>query len=425
LKNRHDSSDQYFVTTASFTGASRLWRLRFGDLTNPAAGGTLDMLLTGGEGHKMLDNIAVDRSGHILLQEDVGNNAHLGKLWRYDIANGTLTQIAQHDPQRFMSGAPAFLTQDEESSGVIDMAGILGPGWYLLDVQAHYATDAETVEGGQLLAVYDPTWLDASSQKVEYAVIGDTPYGSAQIADFPNLISAINAAPNIGRVVHVGDIKNGSSRCDDAYFAQIFSALQGFADPLVYTPGDNEWTDCHRANNGGYDPLERLGAIRSLFFPNPGRTLGGAKKDVLTQSDISELATFVENTLWSEAQVGHLRRRARGGQQQQPGALVHGQRGDQGGRSGPPGGGGAGARRRQFELARPYVCSRHQAGLEGRGAFPAGGHVGSRHLHREPVRRLHQHRSPDRGPDARVRRTGAADQRRLARVHRGQPACGG
>jgi len=121
-------------------------------------------------------------------------------------------QIAQHDPQRFISGAPAFLTQDEESSGVIDMAGILGPGWYLLDVQAHYATDAETVEGGQLLAVYDPTWLDASSQKVEYAVIGDTPYGSARIADFPNLISAINAAPNISRVVHVGDIKNGSSR---------------------------------------------------------------------------------------------------------------------------------------------------------------------------------------------------------------------
>ncbi|HWT86630.1 MAG TPA: hypothetical protein VN177_12705, partial [Myxococcales bacterium] len=27
-------------------------------------------------------------------------------------------QIAQHDPQRFISGAPAFLTQDEESSGV-------------------------------------------------------------------------------------------------------------------------------------------------------------------------------------------------------------------------------------------------------------------------------------------------------------------
>ena len=62
-------------------------------------------------------------------------------------------------------------------------------------------------------------------------------------------------------------------------------------------------TDCHRANNGGYDPLERLGAIRSLFFPNPGRTLGGAKKDLLTQSGISDFATFVENTLWAEAQV--------------------------------------------------------------------------------------------------------------------------
>jgi hypothetical protein len=36
------------------------------------------------------------------------------------------------------------------------MDDILGAGWYLLDVQAHYATDAELVEGGQFLAVHLP-----------------------------------------------------------------------------------------------------------------------------------------------------------------------------------------------------------------------------------------------------------------------------
>jgi hypothetical protein len=149
-------SDLYFVTTASFTGFSRLWRLHFTDLGNPAAGGTIDMLLDGTEGQKMFDNLTVNKKGQVTLQEDVGNQDHLGKVWRYDIATDKLTQVAQHNPFYFAPGAPQFLTRDEESSGVIDVSDILGPGWYLMDVQAHYATDVELVEGGQLLAVFDP-----------------------------------------------------------------------------------------------------------------------------------------------------------------------------------------------------------------------------------------------------------------------------
>jgi hypothetical protein len=148
--------DFYFVTTASFTGASRLWRLRFNDPANPAAGGTIDMLLSGTEGHKMLDNITVTKRGEVVALEDVGSQAHIGKVWRYNIATGSLTMVAQHDPDRFAPGAPNFLTIDEESSGVIPMDDILGAGWYLLDVQAHYATDAELVEGGQFLAIHLP-----------------------------------------------------------------------------------------------------------------------------------------------------------------------------------------------------------------------------------------------------------------------------
>ena len=62
--------------------------------------------------------------------------------------------------------------------------------------------------------------------------------------------------------MHLGDIKNGSSRCDDSYFAQIAAGFSSLTIPLIFTPGDNEWTDCHRANNGAYDPLERLAALR-------------------------------------------------------------------------------------------------------------------------------------------------------------------
>src|SRR4051794_22890335 len=40
------------------------------------------------------------------------------------------------------------------------------------------------------------------------AILGDTPYSAAQIANFPNDIQAINNDPAVSRVVHLGDIKS-------------------------------------------------------------------------------------------------------------------------------------------------------------------------------------------------------------------------
>ena len=129
------------------------------------------------------------------------------------------------------------------------------------------------------------------------AIIGDIPYGDAQIAAFPSEIRQINADPSVSRVIHLGDIKNGSSRCDDSYFQARLADFQTFADPLVYTPGDNEWTDCHRTNNGGYVPTERLAKLRELFFARPGETLG-AKTEVRPQS-----SRFPENVRWRAQRV--------------------------------------------------------------------------------------------------------------------------
>jgi Ca2+-binding RTX toxin-like protein len=158
-------NDFYFATTgANINGTavpSRLWRLRFDDATKPELGGTVEAVLNGTEGHSRLDNLTIDKYGHILLQEDLGNNAALGKIWQYDIATDTLTQIAQHDPARFVTGVPNFLTQDEESSGIIDAQDILGPGWFLLDTQAHYNLGGELVEGGQLQALFNPDTYNA------------------------------------------------------------------------------------------------------------------------------------------------------------------------------------------------------------------------------------------------------------------------
>ncbi len=146
-------NDLYFVTTNAFTAPSRMWRLHFTDILNPQAGGTITAVLDGSEvaGQKMMDNITVDQLGHVYIQEDVGGNIHNGKIWQYDIATDALTQVAYHDSARFQTGGANFLTIDEEASGIIDMKDILGKGRFLMVDQAHYATNATLVEGGQLL----------------------------------------------------------------------------------------------------------------------------------------------------------------------------------------------------------------------------------------------------------------------------------
>ena len=108
--------------------------------------------------YQMFDNMTIDGLGRIVLQEDVGGNNRLGRIYVYGIDSGKLVQVAAHNSKFFGGNAttnPNFLTNDEESSGVIDASHILGDGWFLMTVQNHRASsDTELVEGGQLLGIY-------------------------------------------------------------------------------------------------------------------------------------------------------------------------------------------------------------------------------------------------------------------------------
>jgi hypothetical protein len=131
-----------------------------------------------------------------------------------------------------------------------------------------------------------------------FAVIGDVPYGADAESHFPTFIDGINADPDVTQVTHLGDIKSGSTTCTDERFAARRNDFDHFQDPLYYTPGDNEWTDCHRTNNGAYQPLERLAKIRSLFFTPTGRTQGRSVP-VATQARRG----FPENFRWVRGDV--------------------------------------------------------------------------------------------------------------------------
>lgn len=128
--------------------------------------------------------------------------------------------------------------------------------------------------GAALLGLPGPASAAGRHSPFTFAVIGDTPYGDSMMQRFPSMIEQINADPSVRFVDHLGDIKSGSTVCSDEYFQQVRADFDRFTDPLVYTVGDNEWTDCHRPSNGGYNPLERLQTIRDVFFDRPGHTLG-------------------------------------------------------------------------------------------------------------------------------------------------------
>ena len=129
-----------------------------------------------------------------------------------------------------------------------------------------------------------------------FAVIGDTPYGATQLSLFPSRIGQINADPQVQLVSHLGDI-GGPPNCSDSYYSTIRSDFDRFEDPLVYTPGDNEWADCSGASIGAANPLDRLSAIRRVFFPSPGSTLGQNPASVTAQ------ANFPENVLFDQAGI--------------------------------------------------------------------------------------------------------------------------
>lgn len=135
-----------------------------------------------------------------------------------------------------------------------------------------------------------------AAQPVAFGLFGDTPYTRWERAQLPALMAQMDAA-GLAFVVHDGDIKSGSDDCSDATLHDILGLFQASRTPLVYVPGDNEWTDCHRRSNGGHDPLERLARLRALFFQ--GETaLGGGALPLLRQSRNPAFARYRENVRW-------------------------------------------------------------------------------------------------------------------------------
>jgi hypothetical protein len=118
-----------------------------------------------------------------------------------------------------------------------------------------------------------------NKQDFEYSIglWGDLPYSAVQTnVGVPNLIADMNSQ-DLAFSVHDGDLKAGNGAtgnppsvpCDDALYQGGFDFLNQLDAPAMFTPGDNDWTDCDRPSNGAFNSLERLDHERQVFFSTP------------------------------------------------------------------------------------------------------------------------------------------------------------
>lgn len=142
-----------------------------------------------------------------------------------------------------------------------------------------------------------------ASQRITFALLGDLGYFPEQEPQVDNVFADINRDPALAFVVHLGDLSRPVHACGNELLQRRLTQFNGTAHPLVFTPGDNDWTDCHdKEGVKGGDPLERLDNLRKLMFQG-GTSLGKRTMPLVRQSTDPAFSKFRENVRWDLAGV--------------------------------------------------------------------------------------------------------------------------
>ena len=128
-----------------------------------------------------------------------------------------------------------------------------------------------------------------------FAVLGDAPYYVWEDWQYRIVLQELDAN-DLAWVLHVGDIF--WRPCTETLYRSRLDWFNGLRHPVIYTPGDNEWTDCWEPGSGAFAPLGRLERLREIFFDRPTRSLGGNPIELASQVGSDRFPEFVENARW-------------------------------------------------------------------------------------------------------------------------------
>jgi len=140
-------------------------------------------------------------------------------------------------------------------------------------------------------------------------LFGDMPYNALGKAQYPALLADINAS-DVAFSVFDGDLKaGGDGACTDSLYTTAIANFSRLERPLVWLPGDNDWTDCwgrYGPGTGGFDPLERLDLERQLFA-STDQSLGQKTLTLTRQSsEGGPHAEYSENVRWKFGPVVYI-----------------------------------------------------------------------------------------------------------------------
>ena len=143
---------------------------------------------------------------------------------------------------------------------------------------------------------------DKKAENFSFVAFGDMPYSLPKdYSRFENVIKTINEQKSVF-TINVGDIKASATPCSEESYSKILNYYQQFEKPMIYVPGDNEWTDCSKKEAGSYDPEERLGVIRKMFYKDKN-SFGKEKIALTSQSQNTDFSKFVENNRWEYGNI--------------------------------------------------------------------------------------------------------------------------
>ena len=160
-----------------------------------------------------------------------------------------------------------------------------------------WRTVLTTVAAALLAGCWSPA-PPSTGGAFRFAVFGDGPYHPIENGRARRVIEALNTR-SAAFVIHVGDIM--WQRCTDRAYRARRELIETIRHPVVYTPGDNEWSDCVDITRE--DPLERLASLRRVFFPDPNSSLGASPLALESQALGGEPTEFVEHARWSHGGV--------------------------------------------------------------------------------------------------------------------------
>ncbi|CAB3789603.1 hypothetical protein LMG28688_02923 [Paraburkholderia caffeinitolerans] len=135
------------------------------------------------------------------------------------------------------------------------------------------------------------------SPRYSFAVVANVVTEPGDEITLQRLIDAIGRDPQLSFAVYDGNLKGPRETCTDRLYDRRRALLDASRVPLVFVPGQRDWSTCGGSGAGGYDPVERLDFLRQNFFTDTN-SLGQSPLTLTRESEVSRFRPYRENTRW-------------------------------------------------------------------------------------------------------------------------------